>query len=81
MVGHLVSAMIGMLANLAAPELYPVQIMIGPSPCYINDADYVGGFTRTDNEGLLSTLEGNYLGWSAPWRRRSMPSREDSRTR
>ncbi len=64
-VGHSVSAMIGMLANLRAPALYAAQIMIGPSPCYINDGDYVGGFTRPDIDGLLTTLESNYLGWSS----------------
>lgn len=64
-VGHSVSSMIGMLANLAAPELYAAQIMIGPSPCYINDGSYVGGFSRGDIDGLLATLESNYLGWSS----------------
>jgi len=64
-VGHSVSAMIGMLANIAAPELFAAQIMIGPSPCYINDGDYVGGFTRRDIESLLETLESNYLGWAS----------------
>ncbi|HUS27751.1 MAG TPA: alpha/beta hydrolase [Kofleriaceae bacterium] len=64
-VGHSVSAMIGLLANLAAPERFGAQIMIGPSPCYINDGDYVGGFSRGDIEGLLATLEGNYLGWAS----------------
>ncbi|CAN5733144.1 alpha/beta hydrolase [soil metagenome] len=64
-VGHSVSAMIGMLANLRAPELFAAQIMIGPSPCYINDGDYHGGFTRGDIDSLLQTLEGNYLGWSS----------------
>lgn len=64
-VGHSVSAMIGMLANLRAPELFAAQIMIGPSPCYINDGDYHGGFTRRDIDSLLETLEGNYLGWSS----------------
>lgn len=64
-VGHSVSAMIGMLANLQAPELFGAQLMIGPSPCYINDGDYVGGFTRSDIESLLETLESNYLGWSS----------------
>jgi sigma-B regulation protein RsbQ len=64
-VGHSVSAMIGMLANLTAPERFGAQIMIGPSPCYINDGDYVGGFSRGDIEGLLETLEANYLGWSS----------------
>ena len=63
-VGHSVSAMIGMLADLKAPEKFAAHVMIGPSPCYINDGDYVGGFERKDIEGLLETLESNYLGWS-----------------
>jgi sigma-B regulation protein RsbQ len=64
-VGHSVSAMIGLLANLAAPELFKAQVMVGPSPCYINDANYFGGFERKDIEGLLEALESNYLGWSS----------------
>jgi sigma-B regulation protein RsbQ len=64
-VGHSVSAMLGMLANLAAPTHFAAQIMIGPSPCYINDGDYVGGFSRKDIESLLETLDSNYLGWSS----------------
>jgi sigma-B regulation protein RsbQ len=64
-VGHSVSAMIGMLANLKEPTHFAAQIMIGPSPCYINDGDYVGGFERKDIESLLETLESNYLGWSS----------------
>jgi sigma-B regulation protein RsbQ len=63
-VGHSVSAMIGLLANVMAPSNYAAQIMIGPSPCYINDGDYIGGFTRSDIDGLLDTLDSNYLGWS-----------------
>jgi sigma-B regulation protein RsbQ len=38
---------------------------VGPSPCYINDGDYVGGFTREDIAGLLESLDSNYLGWSS----------------
>lgn len=64
-VGHSVSAMIGLLANLGAPDRFAAQIMIGPSPCYINDGDYVGGFTRQDIESLLDALESNYLGWAS----------------
>ncbi|MEO7361789.1 MAG: alpha/beta hydrolase [Gemmatimonadaceae bacterium] len=64
-VGHSVSAMIGMLANVKAPALFAAQIMIGPSPCYINDGEYIGGFSRADIESLLDTMEGNYLGWSS----------------
>lgn len=64
-VGHSVSAMIGMLADLAAPGLIAGHIMVGPSPCYLNDGDYVGGFTRQDIDSLLEALESNYLGWSS----------------
>jgi sigma-B regulation protein RsbQ len=64
-VGHSVSAMIGMLADLKAPGRFAAHVMIGPSPCYINDGDYNGGFERGDIEGLLETLESNYLGWSS----------------
>ncbi len=64
-VGHSVSAMIGLLADLAAPGLFAAHAMVAPSPCYINDGDYVGGFARADVESLLQTLEGNFLGWSS----------------
>lgn len=64
-VGHSVSSMIGLLANLEAPDRFAAQVMVGPSPCYINDGDYVGGFERKDIDGLLEALESNYLGWSS----------------
>ncbi len=65
LVGHSVSAMIGLLATLAHPERFRSQIMIGPSPSYINDGDYVAGFTRADIDGLLDTIDSNYLGWAS----------------
>jgi sigma-B regulation protein RsbQ len=64
-VGHSVSAIIGMLAAIKAPELFAAQVMVGPSPSYINDGDYIGGFERSDIDGLLETLDSNYLGWSS----------------
>jgi sigma-B regulation protein RsbQ len=64
-VGHSVSAMIGTLAAVAEPERFASVAMIGPSPCYINDADYIGGFTRQDILSLLDTLDSNYLGWAS----------------
>jgi len=64
-VGHSVSAMIGVLAAQRRPDLFAGHVMIGPSPCYINDGDYVGGFTRQDIDSLLDTLESNYLGWAS----------------
>jgi sigma-B regulation protein RsbQ len=64
-VGHSVSSMIGMLAAIKAPQRFASQVMVGPSPCYINDGDYIGGFSREDIEELLETMESNYLGWSS----------------
>ena len=64
-VGHSVSAMIGALAAIKAPELFSDLIMVGPSPCYLNDGDYAGGFSEADLHELLETLDANYLGWSS----------------
>ena len=64
-VGHSVSAMVGMLAGIQAPENFAGHVMVGPSPCYINDGDYVGGFNREDIDSLLDMLESNYLGWAS----------------
>ena len=64
-VGHSVSAMIGMLATLRDPGRYAQLVMVGPSPRYIDDDSYVGGFSREDIDGLLESLDSNYLGWSS----------------
>jgi sigma-B regulation protein RsbQ len=64
-VGHSVSAMIGVLAVKQAPELFGALVMVGPSPRYVDDGDYTGGFSRNDIAGLLDSLESNHLGWSA----------------
>lgn len=63
-VGHSVSSMIGVLAAKREPDLFERLILIGPSPRYINDQPYVGGFERADIEGLLETMEKNYIGWA-----------------
>ena len=64
-VGHSVSAMIGVLAAKQEPDRFKALVLVGPSPRYIDDVDYVGGFSRQDIEGLLSSLDSNYLGWSS----------------
>ncbi|WP_033212324.1 alpha/beta fold hydrolase [Kitasatospora phosalacinea] len=64
-VGHSVSAMVGVLAAGAAPERIGALVMVAPSPCYVDDEGYRGGFSAEDIEELLATLESNYLGWSA----------------
>ncbi len=64
-VGHSVSAMIGVLAALQEPDRFERLVLVGPSPRYIDDGDYTGGFSREDIDGLLESLDSNYLGWSS----------------
>jgi sigma-B regulation protein RsbQ len=64
-VGHSVSAMIGVLAALQAPGRFEKLVFVCPSPRYIDEGDYRGGFTEEDIVDLLASLESNYLGWSA----------------
>jgi sigma-B regulation protein RsbQ len=70
-VGHSVSSMIGVLAALQEPDRFDRLVLVGPSPRYIDDGDdgdeggYVGGFSREDIDGLLESLDSNYLGWSS----------------
>lgn len=63
-VGHSVGAMIGMLAAIEAPERFAALVMVSPSPCYIDDAPYRGGFSRADVDELLEMIDSNFLGWS-----------------
>jgi sigma-B regulation protein RsbQ len=64
-VGHSVSAMIGLLASLKAPGMFKKLVMVGPSPRYIDDEDYVGGFQAQQIAELLDFLGENHMGWSA----------------
>jgi sigma-B regulation protein RsbQ len=64
LVGHSVSSMIAVLAAQQAGDRIASIIMVGPSPRYINDSDYVGGFERADIEGLLEMMDKNYIGWA-----------------
>lgn len=63
-VGHSVSSMIGALAFIKEPDRFARLVFVGPSPRYIDDSSYVGGFTQADINELLDALESNYLGWS-----------------
>jgi len=64
-VGHSVSAMIGILAAKQAPDLFESLVLVGPSPRYIDDEDYTGGFSIGQIEELLEFLDSNHMGWSA----------------
>lgn len=64
-VGHSVSAMIGVLASLQAPAMFSRLVLVGPSPRYIDDGEYVGGFAADEIEELLASIADNHMGWSA----------------
>jgi sigma-B regulation protein RsbQ len=77
-VGHSVSAMIGVIAAVREPSAISRLVMLGASPRYINDGDYVGGFDAADVDALLEAIEANYLGWAvamAPRPRSISPAR------
>lgn len=63
-VGHSVSGMIGVLAANEEPDRFERLILIGPSPRYINDGAYVGGFERKDIDGLFEMMDRNFIGWA-----------------
>ena len=66
MVGHSVSAMVGLLASIRCPERFAHLVLVGPSPRYLNDpaSGYVGGFERADIDGLVDMMDSNLLGWA-----------------
>ncbi|TLV03509.1 alpha/beta fold hydrolase [Dyadobacter luticola] len=63
-VGHSVSSIVGMLASIKEPAYFDKLVLVGPSPRYINNPEYVGGFERADIEELLDTMDKNYIGWA-----------------
>ena len=64
-VGRSVGCMIGMLASIQEPHRFEQLVMIGPSPCYLNDhPDYFGGFEKEDLDALIDMMEMNYIGWA-----------------
>jgi sigma-B regulation protein RsbQ len=65
LVGHSVSAMIGVLAVTREPQRFAGLVLLCPSPRYVDDAGYRGGFSQADIDELLDSLDSNYLGWSA----------------
>lgn len=64
-IGHSVSSMVGVLAANRQPERFRALVLVGPSPRYLNDNGYLGGFDQPDIDGLLEALDANYLDWSA----------------
>lgn len=66
LVGHSVSATIGMLAAIAEPARFAHLVLLNPSPRYLDDPPhYRGGFTPSDIDGLLQMMDVNAMGWAA----------------
>jgi sigma-B regulation protein RsbQ len=65
LVGHSVSAMIGVLAAIAEPERFASLVLVAPSPRYLDDEGYRGGFDAEAIDGLLEAMAIDHLGWSA----------------
>lgn len=63
-VGHSVSSMIGLIAAIERPDLFRAQVMICPSPCFLNDPPYQGGFEEADLLELIDLIDRNFLGWA-----------------
>lgn len=64
-IGHSVSSMIGLIASLEEPDLFSEQIMVCPSPCFLNDPpSYQGGFESSDLDELINLMDKNYIGWA-----------------
>jgi sigma-B regulation protein RsbQ len=64
-VGHSVGAMIGLLASISVPGLFSRLALIGTSPRYLNDEDYIGGFTQEGLDGLYAAMRADYLEWAS----------------
>lgn len=62
---HSISGMIGALASIRRPELFREIVMVCPSPRYVDDDAYIGGFSREDVEGLLAAIEANQPSWAS----------------
>jgi sigma-B regulation protein RsbQ len=53
-VGHPVNCSVGLLASIARPQPFGRLVLVGPSPCFLNDPPhYQGGFEREDLDGPL----------------------------
>ncbi len=63
LVGHSMSAMIGMLAAKRDPAAFRRIVMIAAAPCYVIDDDYPVGLAADDIDALLDRIGDDYLAW------------------
>jgi len=63
--GHGAGGTIGLVAARARPELFQRLVLLGASPCHLEDGAYRGGFTASELAGMLSAMARNYRDWVA----------------
>ncbi|WP_216678948.1 alpha/beta fold hydrolase [Hymenobacter siberiensis] len=63
-VGHSVAAMIGVIAAVREPQRFAKMVLISPSPRFVNEKGYAGGFEQKDINELLAAMEADYNGWA-----------------
>lgn len=76
-IGHSVSSMIGLLATLQRPEFFSKMILIGASPRYLNDTNYVGGFEQEGLNQFYDTMATNYFAWVSGFSSAAMANPEN----
>jgi sigma-B regulation protein RsbQ len=64
LIGHSVGAMIGVLAAVAEPDRFQQLLLLCPSPCYLNEPGYHGGFDKDDIDSMLQFMQTDYVGWA-----------------
>lgn len=77
MVGHSVSGMISLLTATKKPDFFSKLILVGASPRYLNDVDYVGGFEQQDLDALFDTMANNYFAWVSGFSAAAMANPEN----
>ncbi len=64
-VGHSVSSIIGILAAIKEPARFGRLVLLVPSPRFVNEGGYAGGFEKNDISELLTAMEQDYTCWAA----------------
>lgn len=76
LVGHSVGGMIGILSAIRAPEWFSRLVLIGASPRYLNDGDYVGGLSNHDVRDVYEAIQADHQEWAANYSRLAMQNPE-----
>lgn len=64
LVGHSVSAIIGVIAAVKKPDLFDSLVLVAPSACYLNLRDYQGGLDEQQLAGLMELMGSNFSNWA-----------------